>query len=100
MKKHSPQIERWFLAIKLFIRTLGAECKYILFTVPHLIGPSVSYVTGLSSELKLYDPPSHQESKAACKVNAYIHRIREGEKETKAEETENIAVKRRESDKE
>ena len=57
MKKHSPQIEHWFLAIKLFIRTLGAECKYILFTVPHLIGPSDSYVTGLSSELKLYDPP-------------------------------------------
>ena len=82
MKKHSPQIERWFLAIKLFIRTLGAECKYILFTVPHLIGPSDSYVTGLSSELKLYDPPSHQASNAACRVNACNQGVRGVEKKT------------------
>ena len=57
-----------------------------MLTVPHLIGPSGSYVTILSSELRLYDPPSHQESKAACKVNACIHRVREVENKTKAEE--------------
>ena len=57
-----------------------------MFTVPHLTGPRDSYVTGGSSELKLYDPPSHQESKAACEVNACIHRVRGVEKKMKEEE--------------